>query len=446
MVKGTVCLKCGVSGFKELLVFCKSCKTNAEHCYCLDVLHDLTEDDIQWLCHQCCGKVPDAKVDSCDSMVLKKGERKQFINPSKSKNKVSIILKEGMNETIQKSLDLSAAMSVNDRSKPQNKDLPDFRPMVEESKQRDVEKNHKTINIYSDTDACHASHFSPISRTCPELTYQEDTSRATESVDEKSSPRDAENYVFYSKIEKKPEISGHSLENRNPDLSRAHPYMVKKSRNGSQNEENLSGCSSPRAAKYSDSPVNSQESDLYHDDDSPHSTSGPDLRYQQETSENNAYQQQRVLSRSPSQCFSPRPAWRGFFWVRDVEYGPIVGYIALKVSQKVDDAVKKFPRNIFFQILPKVDVYPPSFKICPPDSSKVAIYFLPGDSRGKALLHKLLDELIVERRALRANLDIADLLVFSSFILPTESLKIGDAYYLWGVFRETPRASASSRG
>uniref|UniRef100_A0A7N0ZWF9 BED-type domain-containing protein n=1 Tax=Kalanchoe fedtschenkoi TaxID=63787 RepID=A0A7N0ZWF9_KALFE len=51
--KETLCLKCGVQGITEALVFCTNCKLNAEHYYCLDQIPNTFDLNVQWVCHEC---------------------------------------------------------------------------------------------------------------------------------------------------------------------------------------------------------------------------------------------------------------------------------------------------------------------------------------------------------------------------------------------------------
>ncbi|KAL3840086.1 hypothetical protein ACJIZ3_024677 [Penstemon smallii] len=49
----TICLQCGDKGCTDALEYCVKCRDFAVHRYCLDVIPELFEEDVSWLCDDC---------------------------------------------------------------------------------------------------------------------------------------------------------------------------------------------------------------------------------------------------------------------------------------------------------------------------------------------------------------------------------------------------------
>ncbi|TQE05280.1 hypothetical protein C1H46_009137 [Malus baccata] len=100
------------------------------------------------------------------------------------------------------------------------------------------------------------------------------------------------------------------------------------------------------------------------------------------------------------------------------------------------------------QAHPVQDVWPKAFEKCGPNDQSIALYFFPDNERDEKDFDTLAVSMIQDDLAMRAVLEDAELLVFTSVILPEQYRRFQTKFYLWGVFRakQFPQLTNSSVG
>ncbi|KAK1322672.1 hypothetical protein QJS10_CPA02g00440 [Acorus calamus] len=126
-----------------------------------------------------------------------------------------------------------------------------------------------------------------------------------------------------------------------------------------------------------------------------------------------------------------RSTWRGYFDHFPWKYGPLKAHLSIKACQRVVNVAKKLPKFLHVSDWLSHDDWPQSLQITPPTDENIGLYFFP--ERHKMRLDKL--EKATRIKTLRVILDEAELLVFSSYLLPQKHQRIHGQFYLWGLFR-----------
>uniref|UniRef100_A0A162AIE1 AIPP2-like SPOC-like domain-containing protein n=1 Tax=Daucus carota subsp. sativus TaxID=79200 RepID=A0A162AIE1_DAUCS len=132
------------------------------------------------------------------------------------------------------------------------------------------------------------------------------------------------------------------------------------------------------------------------------------------------------------------PIWRGAFVIINKKrgtYDGVVAHISNKACSKVCEKARSLENFLHFEKHPKSDVWPKSFQNSLPSDESIALYFLPADRSGEEVFENLVDYMIGDEIALKATIEDAELLVFSSTELPLSYWRFQGKYYLWGVFR-----------
>ncbi|XP_010247257.1 PREDICTED: uncharacterized protein LOC104590334 isoform X2 [Nelumbo nucifera] len=134
------------------------------------------------------------------------------------------------------------------------------------------------------------------------------------------------------------------------------------------------------------------------------------------------------------------PIWTGSFNICNENHGavPCVAHVSSLACSKVTSEAKALPPLLDVKILPKLDVWPPTFCRSPPTDNKIGLYFFPITERDKTKFDRLLYDLIDRELALRAVIGVVELLIFPSLELPPSCRKFLGNYFLWGVFRQRP--------
>ncbi|KAG6531274.1 hypothetical protein ZIOFF_005078 [Zingiber officinale] len=128
------------------------------------------------------------------------------------------------------------------------------------------------------------------------------------------------------------------------------------------------------------------------------------------------------------------PVWSGCFDVRHEELGPLKACLSIKACEKVCNIVTKLPPVLQMTKLSRNE-WPTSFNNLPPNDDSIALCFFSENSNAGAAFHNLLDHITMKDLALRVVLDEAEMLVFSSIILPEYCQRFEERYYMWGAFR-----------
>ncbi|KAI3491962.1 hypothetical protein L1887_43599 [Cichorium endivia] len=132
------------------------------------------------------------------------------------------------------------------------------------------------------------------------------------------------------------------------------------------------------------------------------------------------------------------PVWRGSFDITQTDYNlfeGFVGHLSNKACYKVCEEANVLPSLLSLEMHPKTTLWPKSFLESHPSDENIALYFFPGDIKNERDYEDLVGDMIDEDLAMRAPAKNADLLIFTSRVLPRPFWRFQGKNYLWGVFR-----------
>lgn len=105
------------------------------------------------------------------------------------------------------------------------------------------------------------------------------------------------------------------------------------------------------------------------------------------------------------------------------------------VHNKVYETLKKMPENIYFELVPKHEVWTDMFPDYCPDNDDIGLYFFPRFKKRSENSNSIMEFLWRKNLLMRSVLDGVELLVLSSRLLQPHSQEFQGSYFLWGVFR-----------
>ncbi|KAG6607655.1 hypothetical protein SDJN03_00997, partial [Cucurbita argyrosperma subsp. sororia] len=141
-------------------------------------------------------------------------------------------------------------------------------------------------------------------------------------------------------------------------------------------------------------------------------------------------------------CYVARPIvdpiWRGTlkFWVKSfARVGVLVAHMSSLACSKVYEEAKSLPESLPVELLCRCEIWPRGFEKLGPTDLSIALYFFPEDERSQRAFDLLVNAMMCKDLAMKAVLKNAELLVFTSSMLPMRYWRFQTKYYLWGVFR-----------
>ncbi|CAJ1953026.1 unnamed protein product [Sphenostylis stenocarpa] len=138
------------------------------------------------------------------------------------------------------------------------------------------------------------------------------------------------------------------------------------------------------------------------------------------------------------------PVWRGSLCYFSPSFRIVIGLIAhmsTLACSKVLEETRFFPAVLCPDLLPRSAVWPKSFMNCGPNEDSIALYFFPDTESVEKAFDNLVDHMMSSDLAIRAEVENADLLIFTSALLPIQCRRFQEKYYLWGVFRAKKKNS-----
>ncbi|KAL3638906.1 hypothetical protein CASFOL_016813 [Castilleja foliolosa] len=125
-------------------------------------------------------------------------------------------------------------------------------------------------------------------------------------------------------------------------------------------------------------------------------------------------------------------AWRGRF---NIPRQNLNINISAQVSNKAClEVASIMPESLCLEIIPRIDVWPTSFKSSPPSEHNVALFFFP-EGRDEQVFDSLVTYASCSDLALKATIGRAEILIFTSIQLPVNIQRFHGKHYLWGVFK-----------
>nr|XP_043635260.1 uncharacterized protein LOC122606475 isoform X2 [Erigeron canadensis] len=96
--------------------------------------------------------------------------------------------------------------------------------------------------------------------------------------------------------------------------------------------------------------------------------------------------------------------------------------------------VKEMPEHLYFQLVPRHEVWMGIFPDNTPDTDDIGLYFFPKFKKSSESDSSIIDLLWKQNLVMRSSVKGRVLLVFSSRLLPSQSQEFQGSYFLWGVF------------
>ncbi|XP_050937339.1 uncharacterized protein LOC103500424 isoform X3 [Cucumis melo] len=131
------------------------------------------------------------------------------------------------------------------------------------------------------------------------------------------------------------------------------------------------------------------------------------------------------------------PLWRGTLkiWNRSLSRVVLVAHMSSLACSKVYEEAKILPELLSVELLRRCDVWPRGFQKLGPTDQSIALYFFPDGESSQKAFDLLVNAMMSHDLAMKAVLKNAELLVFTSAMLPMRFWRFQTKYYLWGVFR-----------
>ncbi|KAL5776693.1 hypothetical protein ACOSP7_009619 [Xanthoceras sorbifolium] len=132
-----------------------------------------------------------------------------------------------------------------------------------------------------------------------------------------------------------------------------------------------------------------------------------------------------------------KPIWNGSLSISNENYGTVglVAHLSSLACSKVVEEAKLLPWLLCLELLPRSDVWPRSFEKWGLSDDSIALFLFPNSEREEMVYDSLVEDMISQDLAMRTWVKSAELLVFTSKILPSQFWRIQAKFYLWGVFR-----------
>lgn len=111
-------------------------------------------------------------------------------------------------------------------------------------------------------------------------------------------------------------------------------------------------------------------------------------------------------------------------------------HLSCSASPKVLEVAKKFPSRVQLEELPRRNSWPTQFQQNGPTYENIGVFFFARDAQSyEHHYSKLVQNMLINDLALRGNIETAELIIFPSNILSTNSQRWNMFYFLWGVFK-----------
>ncbi|CAN1130277.1 hypothetical protein LINPERPRIM_LOCUS13119 [Linum perenne] len=116
-------------------------------------------------------------------------------------------------------------------------------------------------------------------------------------------------------------------------------------------------------------------------------------------------------------------SWRGSLSIVDRVFGTptrLVAHLSSLACSRVTEATKSLPEVLFTKLLPRQAIWPKGFQKCSPGGNSIALYFFPDSERDGKVFDKLVKRMMDQDLGIKASLEDAELLIYSSRVLPME--------------------------
>uniref|UniRef100_A0A6N2MX60 AIPP2-like SPOC-like domain-containing protein n=1 Tax=Salix viminalis TaxID=40686 RepID=A0A6N2MX60_SALVM len=352
----TICQKCGDRGFEVAWIYCDGCQAHAVHHYCLDVLPETFDEYVVWLCYHCESKA--VKLSSIDRPSSPIGTE------SDSESLKIIQLKK--KNPVKRPEEKSKEMKLGSRSGLHEDSAPEV--------------------------AEHLESKNPISALPEPQLVDVDCSQN----DEKDQKLGGKKCLKVSKFQK---TESHRNKNSQLIVCDVQPLQIhcfedggKSQKAGIQNDLNEG---------------NLVEEELY-------------------KTKNGHFDAPYFAEQSCSIHVLPirDPIWRsGSMSIFQNNYGApggIVAHLSSIACSRASEEAKGLPGLLSPELLPRSGVWPKSFQKLGPAADHIGLYLFPDSERNEIVFDSLVNDMISQDLAMRVVIENAELLIYTSRILPMD--------------------------
>ncbi|CAH8254628.1 unnamed protein product [Arabidopsis lyrata] len=457
-IKAPVCQTCGDIGFEEALVFCDSCKIESIHRYCIGITPTPFTEYITWICEDCDASDSDSYCNEVDQTaklthILKKKKKKK----KKRRNRTPLVLAEdnglqdatnvepveGSFSPIQETVGSKREESSGSRKPHELTGLDGDRASVSEADKSSSVPDHSSCT----------SKRKEVDQTGHNLEKSEKKKKKKKKKSSNHSPpvlaveeheiRDTTNveHVGVSSSSPTKEMM-ESKRQENSDSRKPHELTglvgdrasVSETANSSSVPDYNSCVTKKRKLSSGSIPV--AENRQLADGNSSCKVAESNTPQTTERLSSRHYRAQPIKI----------PIWRGLMSVKggnNCIMDGIVAHVSSLACPKVHETASSLKGSLSAEVLPRLEVWPKTFlKNGGPKDESIALFFFPSsESNDEKVFNSLVDKMKTNDSAMRFVLNDAELLLFTSYMLPKDSWTFNSKYYLWGVFkpRQTSR-------
>ncbi|KAK1432549.1 hypothetical protein QVD17_09446 [Tagetes erecta] len=440
-----VCQTCGDKGYMNAFIYCVKCLGFVIHRYCLDVLPETSDELVSWFCDDCQPPLSDhctslehdpsrsRKEDFPILSIVKTNhpKKKRKKKPMKKRKFLSLVEAGKDDERISVPNRINRCVVLG-LEKPKDKSLQH----VQTTKGKELPMKKRKVVPSPEKD-----------KTCGSQETANSNCQYSVDTPSNSPPKEA----FLNSDSGANQITPQSAELDNCCQVKGN---VKRKLDTTEKEVEHSSCESSctDATSKNEDVVTHTEDGLrceFGSDndklDSNSSYSEKELNERIKEFNGNAYDSQSVYLENNTQDFRNQPAapqrdpvWRGTFNITQTDYDPFegfVGYLSYKACEKVREEVVTLPSMLSLEMDSRAHLWPESFLHAMPTGEQIALFFFPGDSKTERDFEQLVIDMIEGDLAMKATTTNAELLIFTSIVLPRSYWRFQGSYYLWGVFR-----------
>lgn len=410
----TICQKCGDKGFSVALIYCDSCQVYAQHRYCLDVLPATFDEHVTWFCLDCEPKVQ--KLSTINKTIALPSGLSHSVNSKNVRATQSRIrLKRNLFERLKNKMVKKARKNKKKKRKDISgsvakvgmqifKESPSLQldmmysgeicekgVMVGQELQlvlTDGANSSEDVECVNPSLWCHETHCN---ENCEGqkvgqelgLHLKDGTNLAEEAISVNPSLRCNETHCGES-------CEGQKLGHK----------LILDLKDGTKSDKEVGHAKACQIA-----------------------TSDP----------SNFLEQKCYVGAQPI----IDPIWRGSLCIRNKDSGAVVlaAHLSSLACSKVCEEAKLMPKLLYAELFRRPDVWPKGFEKGGPTDQNIALFFFSENGSDGKAFKTLVDSMIDQDLAMRSMVQNAELLLFTSTVLPMPYKIFQEKFYLWGVFR-----------
>ncbi|KAI7745651.1 hypothetical protein M8C21_023183 [Ambrosia artemisiifolia] len=445
MAMGLVCETCGAEGYTNAFIYCVRCLGYVIHRYCLAVMPETNDEFVKWYCDDCKPRpyyfTSPPKHDPPHSqnegppnsaLVKKTHPKKKPKKKSLKKRKLASLVEAGKDDECFSGPNKITQCVVLGLAKWEHKSL-----QVQEKVATCFQKDEVSLETAKSND-----------QQCVETSSNsllKEASANSDSGANQITPRCAEDDNCFSTK---------GIVRRKGDTTRV---IVKTKNHNTEKSNEHSSCESSctDAALKNDEDSTHTEEGLKHVPDHDklvsNSLSIENQLIKSKEYPGSAYASQSDYMKNNIQYIDckptgprPDPVWRGSFNIIQTDYDLFEG-IAGHLS--VCDEATTLPSMLSLEMDTKAHLWPNSFERSMPTDANIGLYFFPGAIKNERDYEQLVNDMIEKDLAMKTSSKNAEMLIFTSRVLPQSFWRIRGKHYLWGVFKgkqkDAPAANPS---